>query len=77
MQRIAVLEFTPRGSKPTMSKRLRSAAGKRLVAPSRTNSTPDAPGPPGLTKSDPIRVALSVAGRRTIATLRVPLPGAA
>ena len=77
MHRMAVLEFTPRGSNPMMSKRLRSAAGKSLVAPSRTKSTPDAPGPPGLTNSDPIRLALSVAGSRIIATLRVPLVGAA
>ena len=77
MHRMAVLEFTPRGSNPTMSKRLRSAGGKRLVAPSRTKSTPDPPGPPGLMNSDPIRVALSVAGSRIIATLRVPFVGAA
>ena len=47
MHRMAVLEFTPRGSNPMMSKRLSRAAGKSLVAPSRTKSTPDAPGPPG------------------------------
>ena len=33
MQRISVLAFTPRGSKPTMSKRLRSPVGKQAGSP--------------------------------------------
>jgi hypothetical protein len=45
---------TPRGSKPTMSKRCRMSSGssrERYAA----SCTPDAPGPPGLTISEPIR----------------------
>ena len=76
MQRMAVLEFTPRGSKPMMSKRLRRLAGNRSPAAAlRTNSTPDAPGPPGLTNSEPIREARSVAGSWTIDTLGSRRPG--
>ena len=71
MQRMAVLEFTPRGSKPTMSKRLRSSSGKSLAeTASRTKSTPDAPGPPGSTTSEPMRWLRSVAGSSRTEMLR-------
>ena len=63
-QRTGVLRPTPRGSKPTMSKRSRMAAGKIVVASCRTKSTPDPPGPPGLVTSEPMRRARSVAGSR-------------
>ena len=45
---------TPRGSKPTRSNRWRTSVGMvsaRLIAA----SAPEAPGPPGLTSSEPIR----------------------
>ena len=71
MQRISVLAFTPRGSKPTMSKRLRRPSGSCPDSPAaRTNSTPDPPGPPGFTSSEPMRSLGSVAGRRRSETLR-------
>ena len=60
MQRTGLLELTPRGSKPTRSNRSRMAL-RELLAPSRTKSTPEPPGPPGLTISEPIR-APSVRG---------------
>jgi len=49
-----------------MSKRSRSAALKN-AALSRAKSTPEPPGPPGLTSRVPIRFLLSVAGRRASA----------
>ena len=74
MQRMGELEFTPRGSNPMMSKRLRSAFEKKPASSlARTNSTPDAPGPPGLMTSDPIRAERSVAARRVISIVREPL----
>ena len=44
---------TPRGSNPTRSKRSRTDCG---MVPTRLTaaSTPDSPGPPGLTNSEPI-----------------------
>ena len=58
MQRMGELPFTPRGSKPMMSKRRRRASEKKPASAAwRTKSTPDAPGPPGSTTSDPIRDA--------------------
>ena len=48
------LAATPRGSNPTMSNRASTAAGNSLRAPS-AYSTPEPPGPPGLTTSAPIR----------------------
>ena len=68
MQRIALLAFTPRGSKPTMSKRLRSAVGKTPDPPARPNELdPGRARPAGVDdeRSDP--VLGSVADRRTIA----------
>src|SRR5689334_17769184 len=47
-----------------MSKRSRIPLGK-LSAAERVNDTPDAPGPPGLIRSDPIRRLGSRAGMRT------------
>ena len=55
---------TPRGSKPTMSKRSRISLGNPSAA-ALANETPDAPGPPGLISSDPIRWLGSAAGMRT------------
>ena len=52
---------TPRGSKPTRSNRASRAAGNSLRAPS-AYCTPDAPGPPGLMTSAPIRWAGLAAG---------------
>jgi hypothetical protein len=43
----------------------------------RTRSNPDAPGPPGLINSDPMRRAGSVAGSRIMATANVGPVGAA
>ncbi len=74
MQRTGLLEFTPRGSKPTRSKRFRSALGK-ASALSWTSSIPEPPGPPGLTMSEPMRSPCSVAGSRMMATSSVPADG--
>src|SRR3954471_8661321 len=55
---------TPRGSNPTMSKRPVISAGsptERYAA----SSTPEAPGPPGLTTSEPIRFFWLVARARS------------
>src|ERR1700683_2027637 len=46
-----------------------------IWAPSRTYSTADAPGPPGLTTRDPMRSLGSAAGRRASARLMVGLCG--
>ena len=70
MQRISVLAFTPRGSKPMMSKRLRRRVGNGS-RPSRTKSTPDPPGPPGLISSEPMR---SLVGRRRSEERHVQVP---
>ena len=72
MQRTGLLVLTPRGSKPTRSNRLRIALGNWL-APSRTKSTPEPPGPPGLMTSEPMRCDRSVAGSRSSASWSVPL----
>jgi hypothetical protein len=45
---------TPRGSKPTTSKR-RSTSSGRVSAEPIAASAPEAPGPPGLMTSEPIR----------------------
>ena len=58
-----VLRITPRGSNPTRSKRARNDSGRNWPI-ERTMSTPDAPGPPGLTNSEPIRCPRTAAGRR-------------
>ena len=54
---------TPRGSKPTTSNLARTAADTWLRA-SCAYWTPDPPGPPGLTTSEPILVPGPVAGSR-------------
>ena len=53
MHRMAVLEFTPRGSNPTMSKRLRSAAGKRLAGPVADEVHARSAGPAGIDEQRP------------------------
>ena len=67
---------TPRGSNPTTSKRA-STSGVQIVcaAPSLTSSTPEPPGPPGFTNSEPMRRAGSLAGRRISASEMVGPPG--
>jgi hypothetical protein len=62
-QRRGVLRLIPRGSKPTRSNRARTSSGKSPDA-NRTKSTPEPPGPPGFTNSEPIRRFSSAAGRR-------------
>ena len=63
MQSTGVDSPTPRGSKPTRSKRAFTSSGSSSTR-KWTDSIPEPPGPPGLTKSEPIRVASSVAGCR-------------
>src|SRR5687768_18286751 len=59
-----LLRRTPRGSKPTMSNRLRTSWVKRKGAAKSAKSTPEPPGPPGLVNSEPCRRAGSAAGRQ-------------
>jgi hypothetical protein len=53
-QRSGVLRLMPRGSNPTRSKRALTSAEKRAGPASRTRSTPEPPGPPGLRNIEPI-----------------------
>src|SRR5579875_1709593 len=69
---MGAVRATPGGSKPTTSKRSRSDAGIIETASGR-KSTPEAPGPPGLTSSEPI--FRPDAGRRSMAISIVPLVG--
>ncbi len=64
---------TPRGSKPTMSKRWLSASNSPAPAVACRKSTAGPPGPPRLKNSDPIRFAWSFAGTRATAML-IALP---
>jgi hypothetical protein len=73
--RRAELRITPRGSNPTMSNRARTSALNRIGAAKSTMSKPEPPGPPGLTNSDPIRRAGSLAGSRSTAIEIVPPSG--
>jgi hypothetical protein len=59
--------LVPRGSKLMMSKSVRSCAKSDLAKI--TKSTPEPPGPPGLTKMAPRRRG-PVAGARTVASSR-------
>src|SRR5262249_33997037 len=61
-QRIGALRATPRGLKRTMSNLARIFGDQKAVAAPRTKSTPEPPGPPGFTNSEPIRCAGSVGG---------------
>lgn len=68
------LRATPRGSNPTTSNRRRISSLNWPEA-KMARSTPEPPGPPGLSTSEPIRAAGSVAGRRASArAIRSP-PG--
>ena len=55
-QLAGVLRAVPRRSQPTMSNRPAVSASRASPRPA-TMSTPESPGPPGLTNSDPIRCA--------------------
>ncbi|SKU41686.1 Uncharacterised protein [Mycobacteroides abscessus subsp. abscessus] len=57
---------TPRGSNPTMSKLCPIAESPSLAPIPAARSTPDPPGPPGLTRSAPTR--LPVAGTLSTAS---------
>jgi hypothetical protein len=61
------LKATPLGSNPTMSKRA-STLGRRNDGAAAANATADPPGPPGLTKRDPILCLWSLALIRRTAT---------
>ena len=63
---IGWLRATPRGSKPTRSNFSEISLLKYRLANS-AKSTPDPPGPPGLSTIAPIRLAGSVALRRATA----------
>src|SRR3990170_2951890 len=69
---------TPRGSKPTMSKRSVISSGSPPNAAPNDRYTavlmPEPPGPPGLTTSEPIRSPWRVERARSSATSNVPLP---
>ena len=69
-----LLSPTPRGSKPTMSKRSLTPA-KRPEPMARTVSAPLPPGPPKLTNSEPMRWAWSRAGMRDSASVIWSPPG--
>ncbi len=56
-----LLAPTPRGSKPTMSNESRMVWLKTFLA-DLAKSTPEAPGPPGFTSSEPMRLDGSAAG---------------
>jgi len=58
-----MLPATPRGSKPTTSNLARTA-DEIWVRAACAYWTPEPPGPPGLTTSEPIRARESVAGSR-------------
>src|SRR5687767_5611022 len=62
-----LLRRTPRGSKPTMSNRLRTSGVKQKGAAKHTKSPPDPPGPHGFVHNDPCDRAGPAARRRTIA----------
>jgi hypothetical protein len=55
---------TPRGSRPTTSKRLSTSTG-RVSADCTAESVAEMPGPPGLTSSDPIRPVCPASTART------------
>src|ERR1700712_3067542 len=73
MQVTCPLPATPRGSKPTTSKRLATSAGN-LLTTELTKSAAEPPGPPGLTNNEPIRCVKSVARWRFKLNEREPLP---
>ena len=56
---------TPRGSKPTTSKRRSTSVGSVSDSPTAA-STPEPPGPPGLTTSEPIRFCWPASRTRTM-----------
>ena len=66
-----VLAPIPRGSNPTRSKRRATSVPSIRIASCEEISTPDAPGPPGLTSSEPMRCVGSVALSREIASWAV------
>ncbi|CAB4677807.1 unannotated protein [freshwater metagenome] len=71
--RSAELPPTPRGSKPTMSY-CAKISGLTIYSAANPYSTPDAPGPPGFTKSEPSRRDLLLAGCFTTESwIRSPL----
>ena len=70
-----VLAPTPRGSNPTKSNRLPSGLSASCGPSDATMPRPDAPGPPGLNSSEPMRCP--VAFWRSTATLAVGPSGAA
>ncbi len=55
---------TPRGSKPTTSNRFSTSVGRLSPSPIAA-SAPEAPGPPGLTTSEPIRFCCPASRTRT------------
>ncbi|EOD70455.1 hypothetical protein H480_00827 [Amycolatopsis vancoresmycina DSM 44592] len=71
--RMEVLLPTPRGSKPTVSKRFVISA--ESDQPALTSPAPAPPGPPGSIRTAPIRACGSVAFRRASARVVVPRSG--
>ena len=67
----------PRGSNPTRSKRLSSPVLVAGLTSPAAATMPDAPGPPGLTTSDPIRAPSSVALCRSSPSVTVSPAGLA
>ena len=65
---------TPRGSKPTMSNRCSTSRGRVRARPIAA-SAPEAPGPPGLTTSEPIRSVCPAITTRTRNSGRVAPSG--
>ena len=68
---VGMLAPIPRGSNPTRSKRRATSVFFIRIASWEAISTPEAPGPPGLTNSDPMRWPGSLARSRETASCAV------